>query len=83
VFPEIANPEKFRSAIWGQNAGTPSVGVPAADAAPSPGAPAGTFAGSVQVSAAVRLVELENLHTQGLLTADEYLRKREEILGSL
>jgi membrane protein YdbS with pleckstrin-like domain len=83
VFPDIANPEKFRSAIWGQNAGTPSVGVPAADAAPSPVAPGGTFAGSVQVSAAARLVELENLHTQGLLTADEYLRKRAEILGSL
>jgi hypothetical protein len=28
-------------------------------------------------------VELENLHTQGLLTTDEYIRKREEILGSL
>jgi membrane protein YdbS with pleckstrin-like domain len=83
VFPDISNPEKFRSAIWGQNAGTPSVGVPAAAAVSSPGAPGGTFAGSVQVSAAARLVELENLHTQGLLTADEYLRKREEILGSL
>jgi membrane protein YdbS with pleckstrin-like domain len=78
VFPNIADPEKFRSAIWGQSAGAASGGVPA-----SPGAPVGTFAGSVQVSTATRLAELENLHKQGLLTADEYLRKREEILGSL
>jgi membrane protein YdbS with pleckstrin-like domain len=83
VFPDIADPEKFRSAIWGQIPGAPSIGVPAAGAEPPAGAAVGTFAGSVQVSAAARLVELENLHTQGLLTTDEYIRKREEILRAL
>jgi hypothetical protein len=56
VLPDIADPERFRSAIWGQT---------------SPAA------------AAARLVEIENLHKRGLLTTDEYLRKREEILGTL
>jgi len=77
VFPDIADPERFRSAIWGQ---TPA-------AAPSTGAAAaaipGTFADSAQVSAAVRLAELEGLHKRGLINTDEYLRKREEILASL
>jgi membrane protein YdbS with pleckstrin-like domain len=74
VFPDIANPERFRSAIWGQ---TPAATAPAAGAVPS------TFAGSVQVSAAVRLAELESLRTRGLVTTEEYSRKRDEILGSL
>ena len=83
VFPDISDPEKFRSAIWGQTAGAGAVGVPAAGVASSPAAVPGTFAGSVEVSAAARLVELENLHKQGLVTTDEYIRKRQEILGSL
>ena len=83
VFPDIADPEKFRSAIWGQIPGAAAAGMPAAGAASSASAVPGTFAGSVQISAAARLVEIENLHTQGLLTTDEYIRKREEILGSL
>jgi len=83
VFPDIADPERFRSAIWGQIPGAAAAGMPAAGADSSAGAVPGTFAGSVQISAAARLVELENLHTQGLLTTDEYIRKREEILGSL
>lgn len=81
VFPDIANPEKFRSAIWGQNSAAAPAG--AAGAVSTGGAPAGTFADSVQVSAAVRLAELEKLRTQGLLTTDEYARKRQEILESL
>ena len=76
VFPDISDPEKFRSAIWGQAAG------PAPASAASAAVPA-TFAGSVEVSMAARLVELENLHKQGLITSDEYIRKRQEILGSL
>lgn len=83
VFPDIADPERFRGAIWGQNPAAVSATMPAAGAEPSAGAAAGTFAGSVQVSAAARLVELENLHKQGLLTTDEYVRKREEILRAL
>lgn len=82
VFPDIAAPERFRSAIWGQTAGASPV-APAAGTASPAGAAAGTFAGSVQVSAAARLVELEKLHEQGLLTAEEYAKKRQEILGSL
>jgi membrane protein YdbS with pleckstrin-like domain len=83
VFPDIADPERFRNAIWAQTAGAGAVGVPAASVASSPGALPGTFAGSVEVSAAARLTELENLHKQGLVTSEEYVRKREEILGSL
>jgi membrane protein YdbS with pleckstrin-like domain len=86
VFPDIADPERFRSAIWGQNpvatSATSGV-VPAADPAPTPGALPGTFAGSVEVSAAARLVEIESLYKKGLLTGDEYARKRQEILGAL
>lgn len=80
VFPDIADPERFRSAIWGQNVGAIPVTAPAA---PVPGGLPGTFAGSVEVATAARLVELENLRTKGLVTDAEYARKREEILGSL
>jgi membrane protein YdbS with pleckstrin-like domain len=83
VFPDIADPEKFRSAIWGQIPGAPSPAVPAGGAASSPDAPPGTFAGSVQISAAARLAELEGLRTRGLLSTEEYTAKREEILRSL
>jgi hypothetical protein len=57
--------------------------VPAGGAASSPDAPPGTFAGSVQISAAARLAELEGLRTRGLLSTEEYTAKREEILRSL
>jgi membrane protein YdbS with pleckstrin-like domain len=81
VLPDIADPERFRSAIWGQT--SPAAPAVPAGLPPASGAAAGTFAGSVEVSAAARLVEIENLHKRGLLTTDEYLRKREEILGTL
>ena len=70
VFPDIARPEAFRNAIWGQStaAGTPAAAVLTATAA-SP--------------AAHRLSELEDLRTRGLLSTEEYARKREEILKSL
>ena len=91
VFPDIADPERFRSAIWGQNLGaapaalgaTPAaLGAASANAAPA-GALPGTFAGSVEVSAAARLVELERLHKEGLVSTEEFARKREEILKAL
>jgi membrane protein YdbS with pleckstrin-like domain len=82
VFPDIADPEKFRSAIWGQIPGAASA-PSKTPAAPSDSAPPGTFAGSVQISAAARLAELEGLRTRGLLSTEEYVAKREEILRSL
>jgi len=72
VFPDIADPERFRSAIWGQTPG-------AAAAAPAPASPAAP----ARTSAATRLAELEDLRTRGLLSTEEYARKREEIVGSL
>jgi membrane protein YdbS with pleckstrin-like domain len=71
VFPDIARPEAFRSAIWGQ--GT------AATAGPAP-PPVSALA---TPSAAARLAELEDLRTRGLLSTEEYSRKREEILKAL
>ena len=66
TFPEIAEPEEFRKAVWGQQTGA------AAPAAPT-AAP----------TTATRLAELEDLRTRGLLSPDEYARKRQEILSSL
>ncbi|HEY6064764.1 MAG TPA: PH domain-containing protein [Thermoanaerobaculia bacterium] len=74
VFPDIADPERFRSAIWGQ---TPGAAAPVGS--PGPAAPAA----SVPPPAAARLAELEDLRTRGLLSTEEYARKREEIVGSL
>jgi membrane protein YdbS with pleckstrin-like domain len=73
VFPDIARPEAFRNAIWGQ--GSAAVGTPGtAPPLPAPAAPP---------PAAQRLSELEDLRTRGLLSTEEYARKREEILKSL
>jgi len=69
VFPDIARPEAFRNAIWGQGAG--------------PAAASGTPAVAASPPAAQRLSELEDLRTRGLLSTEEYARKREEILKSL
>jgi membrane protein YdbS with pleckstrin-like domain len=66
TFPDIARPEEFRKAVWGQQTG----------AVPAPAAPA-------VPTTATRLAELEDLKTRGLLSAEEYARKREEILSSL
>ena len=70
VFPDITRPEAFRNAIWGQAAG------PAAAAAAVPPSPA-------TPSTAERLKQLEDLRTRGLLSTEEYARKRQEILSSL
>jgi membrane protein YdbS with pleckstrin-like domain len=74
VFPDIARPEAFRNAIWGQS--TVAAPPPAAPAVATPAAAAGP-------PAAQRLAELEDLRTRGLLSTEEYARKREEILKSL
>jgi membrane protein YdbS with pleckstrin-like domain len=71
VFPDIARPEAFRSAIWGQ-------GTAATAAAPPP-----PISAVATPSAAARLAELEDLRTRGLLSTEEYRRKREEILKAL
>lgn len=66
TFPDIAEPEEFRKAVWAQQGG-------GAAAATPPAVP----------STAARLAELEDLKTRGLLSAEEYARKREQILSSL
>jgi membrane protein YdbS with pleckstrin-like domain len=73
VFPDIAAPERFRSAIWGQTPGTAVAPPLPAPGVVSPAAP----------TAAQRLAELEELRTRGLLSTEEYARKRQEILNSL
>jgi membrane protein YdbS with pleckstrin-like domain len=73
VFPDIAAPERFRSAIWGQTPGT----------AVAPPLPVPGVASPAVPTAAQRLAELEELRTRGLLSTEEYARKREEILSSL
>lgn len=70
TFPHIAEPEAFRKAVWDQQTG---VAVPVAPPHAAPAAP----------TAAARLAELEDLKTRGLLSAEEYARKREQILSSL
>lgn len=74
VFPDIARPEAFRNAIWGQ--GAIPVGVPG-------GALPSTAPAAAPPPAGQRLAELEDLRTRGLLSTEEYARKREEILKSL
>lgn len=71
VIADIAEPERFRSAIWGQGPGWENA-LPAVPAA----APAGPSAGQ-------RLAQLEDLRTRGLLTTEEYAAKRAEILSSV
>jgi membrane protein YdbS with pleckstrin-like domain len=71
VFPDIARPEAFRNAIWGQS--TAATSAPAAPVVTATATPA----------AAQRLSELEDLRTRGLLSTEEYVRKREEILKAL
>lgn len=68
VFPDIADPEALRTALWGQ--------------ASSPAAPATPSAGEGP-AARERLAELEELKGRGLLSPEEYSSKRQEILSSL
>jgi membrane protein YdbS with pleckstrin-like domain len=73
VFPDISRPEAFRNAIWGQAAG-PAAATTVIPPSPPPHA---------TPSSAERLKQLEDLRTRGLLSTEEYARKREEILSSL
>jgi membrane protein YdbS with pleckstrin-like domain len=73
VFPDISRPEAFRNAIWGQSAG-PAAATTAVLPSPLP---------SATPTTAERLKQLEDLRTRGLLSTEEYVRKREEILKSL
>lgn len=68
VFPAIAAPESFRNHVWGQAPAKPEA-VAAAAAAPAP--------------LQARLEELENLKQRGLVSAEEYAAKRQEILSHL
>ena len=70
LFPSIARPEAFRTAIWGR----PREGAPAAVTAASP-APA--------PAASARLEELEALKRRGMVSETEYAAKRREILSRL
>lgn len=78
VFPMIAEPEAFRTAIWGR---------PRADAASAaaPAVPASVPAGrgTATAATAARLEELENLHRKGMVSESEYAGKRREILSGL
>ena len=75
VFPDISRPDAFRNAIWGQSI------APAAVPGATPASPQSPAVPSP--SAAQRLAELEDLRTRGLLSTEEYARKREEIVKSL
>ena len=70
VFPAIASPESLRTHVWGQGpvSGQAPVAVPASPAPPTP---------------RERLEELEHLKQKGLVNAEEYARKRQEILSHL
>lgn len=72
VFPKIANPEAFRTALWNQAA------VPGREASAASGTVAPTM-----TSPRERLAQLEELKSRGLLTAEEYTAKRGEILSGL
>ena len=86
LFPAIANPEAFRTAIWGRprpgTAGTaalvdPAATVPASAAAASASKPKTT------ATTAARLEELESLRKRGMVSEAEYGAKRREILSHL
>jgi membrane protein YdbS with pleckstrin-like domain len=68
VFPTIAEPEGLRNALWGH--------APAATSPPSP--PSQNASPPSE-----RLKELDRLRQQGLVSEEEYARKRHEILAHL
>jgi membrane protein YdbS with pleckstrin-like domain len=76
VFPDISRPEAFRNAIWGQSVGPAAAMTATTAVSPSP-------LPSATPTTAERLKQLEDLRTRGLLSTEEYARKREEILRSL
>lgn len=78
VFPKIANPEGFRTALWNQ-AAVPGRGAAASGTV----APASGTVTPAMTSPRERLAQLEELKSRGLLTGEEYAAKREEILSGL
>ncbi|MEO8191276.1 MAG: PH domain-containing protein [Acidobacteriota bacterium] len=75
LFPAIASPERFRTAIWGR----PRADAVSAVAPPSPAAPAAADGST----AAGRLEQLDALRRRGMVTEAEYAEKRREILAHL
>ncbi len=74
VFPQIAQPEALRNALWGQATAPAAVAAPVAHSA-VPAIP--------RASTRQRLAELEELKTRGLVSQEEYAAKRGEILNTL
>lgn len=73
-FPDIADPEAFRTALWGQPSPPVAPVAPTAPVAPPAVA---------RPAARDRLADLEDLKSRGLLSQEEYASKRQEILNSL
>jgi membrane protein YdbS with pleckstrin-like domain len=72
VFPSVANPEAFRTAIWSRpEASTGTAGAGMAPATPQPS------------GASARLEELDSLRKRGMVSDEEYAAKRREILSAL
>ena len=86
-FMTVRNAKQLRTAIQEQKAQSLPGGVaPAAAAATAPAtaAPAAQAAAAVApADTASSLAALVNLHTQGLITEEEYQAKRSEILGRI
>lgn len=79
IFPAIVAPEKLRTAIWthvGTGGMTAAPGAPGAGAA----APAPSSRGAAPEE---RLARLQELKTRGLVTSEEFERKRSEIVKEL
>ncbi len=70
IFPKIASPEGLRTNVWRQ---APSAGQTRSEVPATPEPP----------TLEARLEELESLKQRGLLSAEEYAAKRQEILSHL
>ncbi|MEP6768474.1 MAG: PH domain-containing protein [Acidobacteriota bacterium] len=77
LFPAIATPEAFRTAIWGRPRADTAMGL-AMPPAPSIGP-----ATSTAPTPSSRLEQLENLRRKGMVSEAEYAEKRREILAHL
>lgn len=76
LFPAIATPEAFRTAIWGRPRADAAMGLAMTPAAAGPAAAA-------PPTPASRLEQLENLRRKGMVSEAEYAEKRREILAHL
>ena len=70
IFPKIASPEDFRTNVWRR---APAAGQTPAEVPATPAPP----------TLEARLEELESLKQRGLMSAEEYAAKRQEILSHL